>query len=81
MRTRGKNGGQELRLAEAEARLRRAGLQVDVPADLSSARELEKARLDLQLAELEVESAKLQIEAARQAGAPNTRLGGTRSVR
>jgi len=60
--------GHELRLAEAEARLRRAGLQVDVPEDLSSARELEKARLDLQLAEIEVQSVLAQIEAAVQAG-------------
>lgn len=60
--------GHELRLAEAEARLRRAGLQVDVPEDLSSARELEKARLDLRLAEIEVESVKLQIEAAERSG-------------
>ena len=60
--------GHELRLAEAEARLRRAGLQVDVPEDLSSARELEKARLDQQLAEIEVRSVLAQIEAADQAG-------------
>jgi len=60
--------GHELRLAEAEARLRRAGLQVDVPEDLSSARELEKARLDQRLAEIEVQSVLAQIEAARQAG-------------
>ncbi len=59
----------ELRLAEAEARLRRAGLQVEVPEDLSSARELEKARLDLQLAEIEVQSVQAQIEAADQAAA------------
>lgn len=61
--------GHELRLAEAEARLRRAGLQVDVPEDLRSARELEKARLDQQLAEIEVQSVLAQIEAADQAGA------------
>jgi HlyD family secretion protein len=60
--------GHELRLAEAEARLRRAGLQVDVPEDLSSARELEKARLDQRLAEIEVQSVLAQIEAAKQAG-------------
>jgi len=60
--------GHELRLAEAEARLRRAGLQVDVPEDLSSARELEKARLDQRLAEIEVQSVLAQIAAARQAG-------------
>ena len=58
----------ELRLAEAEARVRRAGLQVDVPEDLSSARELEKARLDLQLAEIEVRSLLAQIEAGDLAG-------------
>lgn len=58
----------ELRLAEAEARVRRAGLQVDVPEDLSSARELEKARLDLQLADIEVLSLLAQIEAGDLAG-------------
>lgn len=45
----------ELRLAEAEARLRKARLKVDRPGDLSSAKELEIARLDLLLAETEVE--------------------------
>ncbi len=59
----------ELRLAEAEARVRRAEMQVDVPEDLSSARELEKARLDLQLANIEVGSVVAQIEAADDAGA------------
>ena len=59
----------ELRLAEAEARVRRAELQVDVPEDLRSARELEKARLDLQLAKIEVRSLVAQIEAADDAGA------------
>jgi len=59
----------ELRLAEAEARVRRAQLQVDVPEDLSSARELEKARLDLQLAQIEVDSVVAQIDAANAAGA------------
>ncbi|MGD8328648.1 MAG: HlyD family efflux transporter periplasmic adaptor subunit [Acidobacteriota bacterium] len=61
--------GLELRLAQAEANLRQAQLQVEVPEDLSSARELEKARLDLRLAEIEVESVKLQIEAAEQSAA------------
>jgi multidrug efflux pump subunit AcrA (membrane-fusion protein) len=56
----------ELRLAQAEANVRRAQLQVEVPEDLSSARELEKARLDLRLAEIEVESVKQQIKAAEQ---------------
>ena len=58
--------GLQLRLAQAEASVRRAQLQVEVPEDLSSARELEKARLDLRLAEIEVESVKQQIEAAEQ---------------
>ena len=61
--------GLELRLAQAEANVRQAQLQVEVPEDLSSARELEKARLDLQLAEIEVESVKLQIQAAERSGA------------
>jgi len=61
--------GLELRLAQAEARLRQAQLQVEVPEDLSSARELEKARLDLRLAEIEVDSVNLQIEAAEQSAA------------
>ena len=60
--------GLELRLAQAEANFRQAQLQVEVPEDLSSARALEKARLDLQLAEIEVASVKLQIEAAEQSG-------------
>jgi multidrug efflux pump subunit AcrA (membrane-fusion protein) len=58
--------GLELRLAQAEANVRQAELQVDVPEDLSSARELEKARLDLQLAQIEVESVKAQIAAAEE---------------
>jgi HlyD family secretion protein len=58
-----------LRLAQAEANLRQAQLQVEVPEDLSSARELEKARLDVRLAELEVESVKTQIDAAEQSAA------------
>ncbi len=58
--------GLELRLAQAEAAVRQAQLRVEVPEDLSSARELEKARLDLQIAEIEVESVKAQIDAAEQ---------------
>jgi len=61
--------GLDLRLAQAEANLRRAGLQLEVPEDLSSARELEKARLDVRLAEIEVESVKLQAAAAERSGA------------
>jgi len=60
--------GQELSLAEAEARQRKAMLKADVPADLSSARALQQARLDVELAEREVESLNGQIEADRRAG-------------
>jgi multidrug efflux pump subunit AcrA (membrane-fusion protein) len=44
----------ELRLAEAQARLRKAELKTDVPADLVRADELEEARIDLALARDEV---------------------------
>jgi multidrug efflux pump subunit AcrA (membrane-fusion protein) len=59
---------QELRLAQAEANLRKAELKADVPEDLSSARELQKARLEVELAEKEVESLKGQIAAEKRAG-------------
>jgi HlyD family secretion protein len=44
----------ELRLAEAKARARRAGLKVDVPAELVAAKELAESRADLQLAQREI---------------------------
>ena len=44
----------ELRLAEARARLRKAELKADVPADLKQANELKEARIDLALARDEV---------------------------
>jgi multidrug efflux pump subunit AcrA (membrane-fusion protein) len=44
----------ELRLAEAKARARRAGLKVDVPADLVASKELAESRADLQLAQREI---------------------------
>lgn len=47
-------GEDELRLAEAKARARRAALKVDVPAELVAAKELAEARADLDLAEREV---------------------------
>lgn len=47
-------GEDELRLAEAKAKARRAGLKVDVPADLVASRELAESRADLDLAEREV---------------------------
>ncbi len=59
---------QELRLAEAEARLRKAMLKADVPEDLSSARALQQARLDVELGEKEVLSLRGQIEAELRSG-------------
>jgi len=56
----------ELRLAEAEARLRKARLKVDRPGDLSSAKELETARLDLALAEMEVSYLKQRFASSRE---------------
>ncbi|HKH45986.1 MAG TPA: efflux RND transporter periplasmic adaptor subunit [Thermoanaerobaculia bacterium] len=47
-------GEDELRLAEAKARARRAGLKVDVPSELVAAKELAESRADLELAEREV---------------------------
>lgn len=47
-------GEDELRLAEAKARARRAGLKADVPAELVAAKELADARTDLQLAQREI---------------------------
>jgi HlyD family secretion protein len=47
-------GEDELRLAEAKAKARRAGLKVDVPADLVAAKELAESRADLDLAQREV---------------------------
>jgi HlyD family secretion protein len=47
-------GEDELRLAEAKAKARRARLKVDVPAELVAAKELAEARADLDLAEREV---------------------------
>jgi HlyD family secretion protein len=44
----------ELRLAEAKAKARRAGLKVDVPADLVAAKELAESRADLELAQREI---------------------------
>jgi len=46
-------GQDELRLAEAKAKARRAGLKVDVPPDLVAARELADSRTDLALAQRE----------------------------
>lgn len=59
----------ELRLAEAEAALRRAELRNEVPEDLRAENEARIAALDLSVARMEVDSLKRQIESARAAGA------------
>lgn len=53
--------GLELQMAEAESRRRRAGLELDVPEEVVSARELETARIDGELAELEILSLKSKL--------------------
>lgn len=58
----------ELQLAEAEAKLRKARLKVDVPAYLSEANELEQARIDLELAEREVQHLKSKLELQAEQG-------------
>ena len=50
-RSPGESVRSRLQLAEAEARLRKARLKVDVPGELTSENDLRKASLDLQLAE------------------------------
>lgn len=57
-----------LALAEAEARLRRARLKVDVPGELVAAKELRQASIDLELAEREVEAVHRRIEQAELRG-------------
>ena len=54
-----------LQLAEAESRLKRAGLKADRPAELAEALELKIARLDRELAEKEVVALRARLEGAR----------------
>ncbi|ANM30009.1 hypothetical protein ABI59_11155 [Acidobacteria bacterium Mor1] len=56
-----------LRLAEAEAKLRKAQLKVDVPEELSKGNDLADARLDLQLAEAEVAHLQKRLEGSKRA--------------
>lgn len=60
--------GLELQLAEAQARLRRAGFKLDVPADVAARAELEKARIDRQLAELEIASLESKLRHLEERG-------------
>jgi multidrug efflux pump subunit AcrA (membrane-fusion protein) len=56
----------ELRLAEAQARERKASLKVDRPGEYSSAQELAQARLDLELAEKEIAYLERRLAASRR---------------
>jgi len=57
-----------LRLAEAEARLRKARLQVEVPDELTSENDLRKASLDLRLAEDEIEYVRKRLQDMTRSG-------------
>lgn len=58
---------EELTMAEAESRLGKARLKVDVPEELTAMMDARRARLDLQLAEEEVEHLRKLTESARAA--------------
>lgn len=58
----------ELRLAEAEAELRKARLKVEVPPELSEAKELERAKIDLKQAEREVDYLRKKVDFQRRRG-------------
>ncbi|MBK6406312.1 MAG: efflux RND transporter periplasmic adaptor subunit [Holophagales bacterium] len=60
-------GDLELEKAQVEARRAKAAMKVDVPAEVSGAIELRKARLDLALAEAEATSVTRRLEAAERA--------------
>lgn len=60
-------GDLELQLAQARAQREKAALKVDVPAEVSGANELRKARLDLALAEAETETVARRLDAAARA--------------
>jgi multidrug efflux pump subunit AcrA (membrane-fusion protein) len=57
-----------LRLAEAEARLRKARLKVEVPGELTSENDLRKASLDLRLAEDEIEYVRKRLRDMERSG-------------
>ena len=58
----------ELRLAEAEAELRKARLKVEVPPELSEAKELEQAKIDLELAKRKVAHLKRKLDFQQRRG-------------
>lgn len=57
-----------LQVAEAEGKLRRARLRLEVPEDLASSVELQVAHLDVEGAELEVDRLTRQLEAEETSG-------------
>jgi multidrug efflux pump subunit AcrA (membrane-fusion protein) len=61
--------GEALKIAEAEADLRKARLEVEVPTDLAGSLELQKARIDADAAAKEVAHQKSHAEQARRADA------------
>lgn len=56
-----------LKMAEAEANLRKTRMLLDVPPDLKSANDLKKTKLDLSVAEAEVASLKTSLESSIRA--------------
>jgi len=58
----------ELKLAEARARARKAELKVDVPEELEKGQILEEARLDLELARTEIEHLEKRLAASALSG-------------
>lgn len=69
----------ELRLAEAQARRRKAALKVDRPGELGSAIELRQARLDLEVADKEIAYLTGRMASDRRAG--DAELGTLRQKR
>jgi HlyD family secretion protein len=61
--------GEVLKIAQAEADLRKAQLKVDVPTDLAGSLELQKAKIDADTAVKELAHERLHAELARRADA------------
>ncbi|MDY7095218.1 MAG: efflux RND transporter periplasmic adaptor subunit [Acidobacteriota bacterium] len=59
---------ERLALAEAQARLRRLDLEVDVPPEIQAAHELQKARIDYQLVQDEIEARRRLVELLETGG-------------
>jgi HlyD family secretion protein len=61
--------GEVLKIAQAEADLRKAQLKVDVPSDLAGSLELQKAKIDADTAQKELAHERLHAELAKRADA------------